>query len=156
MSVTCKDMSDSLVYSGSQYSDQDRTRAAITYLTLGNLNKVSRVVNIPQRTLYDWVKTEWWNELITKIREEKHEEINAGFTRIIEKSMSTIEEKLENQEVSARDAAWIMGVTFDKRQVLNNQPTSISGKAIDINALQEKFNEFFNAKTIEGELLETD
>ncbi len=126
------------------------------FLTFGNVTKTAEAANIPQRTLYDWTKTEWWAELITRFREEKKHELDANLSRIVNKCTQTIENKLENDEVSARDAAMIMGITFDKRQVLNNQPTSISGKSIDISALQGKFEEFLQTKTIEGERVDSD
>ena len=145
-----------ITYSGSKYSNEQRTHAALVYLTYGNLNKTSRAVNIPQRTLEDWTKTEWWRELTTKLREEKKDEFDAGFTRIIDKTIKTIENQLDSGEVKARDAATIMGITFDKRQVLNNQPTSITGKSQDISKLQAQFEEYLQAKEIDVEVLQKD
>jgi len=137
-----------LTYQGSKYTDEQRKQAAIMFMTVGNVFKTSQLCKIPARTLDDWVKTEWWAELLTILREQKKDEFNAGFTRIIEKSMQTIEKQLENEEVKARDAATIMGITFDKRQILNLQATSIVGKVIDISKLQGDFERYLAAKEI--------
>jgi len=135
-------------YNGSQYTDDQRHNAVIVFLTLGNVNKVSQAIGIPQRTLYDWTKQEWWLDLITRYREEKRQELDANFTRIVESCSQTIEKQLEIGAVSARDAATILGITFDKRQILNLQPTTISGKSIDISKLQGDFERFLAAKEI--------
>jgi len=155
MSVLAESLNN-VTYNGSQYSDEQRKHAALTYLTIGNINKTAQLTNIPQRTLYDWTKTEWWQELTTRIREEKKQEFDSNFTRIIEQCTQTIEKQLENDEVKARDAAMIMGITFDKRQVLNNQPTSISAKSHDISKLQEQFEDYLKAKEIEVEVIKQD
>ena len=143
---------DLIPSSGSKYSNELKMQAATLYLTLGNARKTAQAINIPERTLHDWIVSEWWAELSTVLRVEKSQEIDAGFTRIIQKSMACIEAQLEKDQVKARDAATIMGITFDKRQVLNNRPTSISSKAIDIKDLQSKFNDLLDARVINGEL----
>ena len=154
MSVAA-DRMPALSYTGSQYTDEQRYHAALTFLTLGNIKKVSEAVNIPQRTLYDWSKTTWWDELTTRFRAERTEEFDAGFSRIIEKSMQAIEKQLDSGEVKARDAATIMGISFDKRQILNLQPTSITVKATDISNLQAQFEQYLQAKQIEADVVHT-
>ena len=137
----------------SKYTDTEKLNAAVIYLSFGNLNKTAQATNIPQRTLYDWSKSDWWDKLCTRIRQEKRTEFDAGFTRIIDKAINHIENQLDSGNVSARDAATIMGITFDKRQVLNMQPTSIT-KSLNINDLHEQFERFMNAKTIDSELVD--
>ena len=51
---------------GSKYSDEDRRAAALSYAIHGNVQKVSRSLDIPATTLYDWRKSEWWVPPITK------------------------------------------------------------------------------------------
>jgi hypothetical protein len=155
MSVAADQMLFKALSPGSQYTNEQRIQAATTFLTLGNIQKTSEAVNIPKRTLQDWRNTEWWIELINRIRAEKKDEFDAGFTRIIEKCTKTIENQLDSGEVKARDAATIMGISFDKRQILNLQPTSITAKTTDINHLQAQFEEYLQAKTIEADVVHT-
>lgn len=137
--------------SGSRYTHQERYQAAIYYIGYGNSKKVSELTGIPRNTVLSWFKTDWWQQLVTRLCEEKQQEFNAGFSRLIEKSIDTIENQLDNQEVKAMDAAKIMGIAFDKRQILNNRPTSIQGKATSINDLQNEFERFISAKEIKLE-----
>lgn len=140
----------------SQYTHEDYHRAVVAYLTLGNLHKVAAVIDIPRRTLYGWTKTTWWAELLNHVRQEKRDEFDAGFTRLIDKTINTIEIQLDAGEVKARDAATIMGIAFDKRQILNLKPTSITAKTTDINGLQAQFEDYLKAKTIEADVIQTD
>ena len=136
------------VQNGSKYSNEDRARAVYTFISTGTLKRTALATNIPLPTLYDWNKIEWWAEIATRVHEEKHDEYNAGFSRIIEESMQVIEKQLKSGDVKARDAATILGITFDKKQILNNKPTSISGKTIDISKLQGDFERYLAAKEI--------
>lgn len=135
-------------YMGSQYTDDVRVNCAIVWLTYGNVSKTAEATGISRQTIGDWQKKDWWIDLVSKIRQEKKQEFDSGFSRIIEKSMKSIESQLDADTVSARDAATIMGITFDKRQVLNNRPTNISGKALDINKLQGEFSKFMEDRIV--------
>jgi len=137
----------------SRYTHEDRYRVVVAYLMYGNMQKVSEIVNIPKRTLQGWTHYEWWSDLITHVRAENTDEFDAGFSRIISKSMKTIEDQLDSGDVKARDAATIMGISFDKRQILNLKPTTITAKATDINHLQEQFENYLKAKTIDTEVV---
>ena len=137
--------------SGSQYTHEQKISAAIQYISIGNTTRLAQMIGMPQRTLEDWTKKEWWRELTTRIREEKKPEYDAMFSRIIETSAQVIETELKKGKVKARDAATIMGISFDKKQVLNNQPTSISSSigSKELDALRELF-EAQAGRTIEG------
>ena len=130
-----------LVHAGSEYSDEDRRAAALTYAIHGNIQKVSRSLNIPATTLYDWRESEWWESVSIEVRSEKEDEIVAGLGRIAEKAISETEDRLENGDVyvaqgkvtrapvKAKDAVLIGAVAIDKRQLLLNKPTNISGNS---------------------------
>lgn len=140
---------------GSKYSNQDRAQAVYAYVATGTLKRTSVATGIPVPTLQDWRRKTWWAELITRVHEEKKDEYNSGFSRIIEKSMQVIEKQLEDGEVKARDAATILGITFDKKQILNLKPTTITAKSIDISKLQSQFEDYLKAKTIDADVVHT-
>lgn len=133
---------------GSRYTYQERYQAAVYYLVYGNSKKVSQLTGISISTLCTWFQSTWWQQLTDKLKIEKRAQFQAGFTRLIDKSIDEIEKQLDNQEVKALDAAKIMGIAFDKRQLLNHEPTSIQGKSSTINDLQHEFERFINAKDI--------
>lgn len=141
---------------GSQYSNQDKFKAALFYTLYGNIRRVSELLSVPERTIYDWYKSEWWEKLTKIIREENKTELNANYSRLLDKTIQHIEKQIDNQEVKALDLAKIHGIMFDKRQILNNMPTSISGKTKEISDLAAEFNRFVQAKTIDVKITETE
>ena len=88
---------------------------------------------------------------------------------MIDKAGQVIEDKLENGDpivfqgelmtdkkpVSAKDAAWIYGVLFDKQRLNRNEPTSISNNVSsdELNKLKAQFEQL-SGKTIPGERLD--
>jgi hypothetical protein len=139
---------------GSRYNYQDRYQAAVYMVIYGNTKKVAELTGIPRNTLLCWLKYEWWEKLINKLHEERSQEFKAAFSRLIDKSIKEIEKQLDNQEVKALDAAKIMGIAFDKRQIMNNLPTSIQGKSVQISDLAAEFERFTNAKQINQDEIE--
>lgn len=142
---------------GSQYSDEQRREAASHYVLLGNAVKVAELTNIPHRTINDWRQKEWWHELTASIRLEKSDEIDASITRILDASTEQLLDRIEHgDEVSldkegqplklamkGRDLATVFGITFDKRQIIRNLPTSIKAESTDtrLNQLADKVRE---------------
>ena len=137
-----------MITSGSKYDYQTRYNAVVNYIAYGNMRRVAEITGIPQDTIYGWSRKEWWDKLVTKLKDEKSSEFDAGFGRLIEKSIKVIENQLDTDQVKAMDAAKIAGIAFDKRQILNNRPTHISGKSQDISKLQAEFDRYLSAKEI--------
>ena len=153
--------------STSQYTDEQRREAIANYVVLGNVKRVSEIVDIPRDTLYGWVKSDWGLELITTIQNEKTEQLDANLTRMLEKAGETIEDRLMygdsvvdrdgqlmRKPVSMRDTGTVFGIMFDKQRLLRNQATSIStnSSALDNIAAQlEKLAKAEKGKLIEGE-----
>ena len=81
------------------YTDSDHRAAVIEYLIKGNQAAVSRSLDIPEPTLCEWRKSDWWVELTEEFRSEKKEQIEAEFTRIIEKANAETIDRLENGDV---------------------------------------------------------
>lgn len=155
---------------GSQYSNDERREAAANYVVMGNLSRVSRAVNIPRRTLFDWANSDWWQDLVQQIRHEKKDELDAEMSNAIHRAVQRTTERLESGDayiakdgevaykpVSGRDAATITGILFDKRQLLRNQATSIKTESTDARLadLASKVRELQGGTTtIEGEVVE--
>ena len=128
------------VTGGSRYTDDKRREAAATYLVLGNLRATAKQCRVNERTLSDWVKSEWWDSLLQTLHHEKGVELDAKLSEVIDKALWNLKDRLDNGDVkiradgttqrvpvSAKDCAIIAAVGFDKRQILRNQPTSITG-----------------------------
>lgn len=159
--------SEALIKPGTSYSAETMREAAGYYVVTGSITKTSELTGIPKSTIGTWkANNAKWLELVEQVRNEKQEEIDAGYTRIIHKGIQVVEDRLENGEVTfdkdgneiktpvkMRDAAWTMAVTFDKRQILRNMPTSISNNSnLDVLAKKlEQLDKQLNAKVINHE-----
>ena len=122
---------------GSKYSDDQRMQAAVLYAVHGVGSIVSREMNIPETTISNWRKQDWWDTAIAEVRSEKQDYYIAKYGELIEEGTRVALEKLP--EASARDAMIIAATANDKMRLALNQPTSISGKAEGMGELMAKF-----------------
>lgn len=116
---------------GSLHSDAERVAAVTSWLVLGSVRRVSEATGIPVRTLQEWQHTEWWAPLIAQVRAERGAELDASLSRIIDLAMAAVADRLQHGDavvtkdgsiirkpISGRDAAVILGIAADKRQLL--------------------------------------
>ena len=129
-----------LTRAGSHYTDEQKREAIAHYALLGNVRKVGELTNIPAATIYHWRDhADWWEPLLSEIRKEKQDEIDAKLGVVIDKAIGTVSDRLENgqkrrdskgnwytEPVSMRDAMWTGAVAFDKQRILRNLPTTIT------------------------------
>jgi len=136
------------------YSKEEKQQVVVLFLILASMKKVSEQTGIPETTLSTWKQKEWWDSMLLKIRDEKQDELDARLSNIIDKAGEEIEERLDKgdqvvfsngkklrRKVSARDLSLVAGTMFDKRQILRNQPTSISS-SVDNKKLEQLRAEF--------------
>jgi len=129
---------------GSKYTDEDRRQVAIEYLITGNMKKVSKRTGIPETTLSDWKRTEWWEGLVGEIRTEKAEELDAHLTKLIDSAFDQAQDRVDNGDfrvakdgtlirvpMGGRDLVIAGATVYDKQRLHRNQPTAIRS---DINS----------------------
>lgn len=112
------------------YSDSQKLEVVQAYLALGgNTSAVSKTLGINVYTIYAWMRTDWWKELIDQIKKQENLTLSTTLKRIIDNSLTVIEERLEkgdyiyNQKtgvlsrkpVSMKDAAKLTTDLIDKR-----------------------------------------
>ena len=128
-----------LVPTGSKYTDDQRMQAAMVYAIKGTTTAVERELGIPNQTISDWRRHEWWNEAVSRLREEKQDLYIAKYGELIEEGTRIALEKLP--EASARDAMIIAATANDKLRLALNQPTSITSTSSTMQALMDQFRE---------------
>lgn len=152
----------------SPYSQEQIAQAALAYVIEGRCTKVEELTGIPERTVNLWTHQEWWPALIDQARMAKQDEVDAGLQRMQDKAISASIERLENGDwimgkdgqlirkpVSAKDAAVVAAVAFDKQRIIRNLPTSITASGGDsrLNAMAERLKEIERkqeAKVVQG------
>ena len=121
------------------YPDEKRIEVASLYACTGNIDTCADLSKVASGTIRNWIKTPWFKFLLEEIRQENNEKLDAKFTQIIDKSQDLIIDRLENGDyvitkfgqqirkpINAKDLSIVGAVTFDKRQIARNKPTSIS------------------------------
>lgn len=134
-----------LVGQGSKYTDDQRREAAVQYAIEGSLRSVERSLNIPNQTLNDWRKSEWWDSIVVQVRAENQDKHIARYHELTSESLDLALEgirELDGKSLKAGDikALVVTGATAtDKARLLMNQPTSISAKAEGMTELAAQF-----------------
>jgi len=127
-----------MVGSGSKYTDEQRTQAAIQYAIEGNLKKIEREQGIPNTTLSHWrLHSDWWDEAVARVRAEKADEHIAQYLQTVSVAQEITLAKLP--EASAAQAHLIACQATDKAQLLMGLPTSIRGDSSTVQALADEF-----------------
>jgi len=139
----------------SKYSDEDRRRVAIEYHIHGTQTRVAKITGIPQTTIADWIKTEWFEEQSKAIEAQTEKKIFAKNQKIIDASQDELLDRVLNGDsklvktkkviehddgssevvedyelkrvpMPGRDLNITSGTVQDKRRTQLNLPTSIS------------------------------
>ena len=132
----------SLTKQGSKYSDEDRRRVVVEYFITGSMSKVAKSTGIPRRTLNDWKKTDWWDEVVATVRHEKGEELDANLTKLIDSAFDQAQDRVDNGDfrvakdgtlirvpMGGRDLVIAGATVYDKQRLHRNEPTSISSNS---------------------------
>lgn len=146
------------------WKEAKKIEAVTTYLSIGNLAETGRLLEIPYKTLEGWRYSDWWKELTAKIQAEGDQELDAKTSKIVDKALDQIMDRLENGDhiydqktgrirrapVKLRELNATFNTLLDKRQLLRNKPTKIVEQQNTATQLQNLANEFakFVQKTV--------
>lgn len=124
---------------GKQWSIEDRKSAVKVWFSTGSLYESAKQTGIPRRTMQDWVNTVWWVEETDRLILEYRRKFLGKSTGMLDTILDVIKDRMEKGDevvtkngelvrrgISARDATWVLGVLFDKKNILMGEPTSIS------------------------------
>ena len=122
---------------GSKYSDDQWREAAVLFAVKGTAAVVSRELSIPEATLSNWRRTEWWETIVDEVRRQNEELARARYAELVDKATAQALERLP--EASAKDACTIAAISTDKLRVLQNLPTRITATTDSLEKLARQF-----------------
>jgi hypothetical protein len=126
------------------------------YVNVGNIAATARRFNTTVYEIKKLMGTPWWQEEAARIRSDSRVKIDAGFTRVVEKGIQLLEDRLEHGDISrikempdgrkivtrtavkAVDIARIVDMAFMKRQLVRNEPTVVAGDTQAMSVLAQK------------------
>lgn len=138
------------------YSDKKKIETVTTYLALGKLPMVSAVVDVPVSTIRQWKLQPWWMEMTNQIQTESDQELDSKLTKIVERSLDAVNDRIENGEfifdpksgtvkrtpVKLRDVSRVAVDLLDKRDILRGRPVKEKQAQQSIDLLQKLANQF--------------
>ena len=138
----------------SPYSPADRRRAAAAVVAFGNSKAAGRAVGIPASTLREWRQNdEGFQRLCTELEVEHGEKLRAEIVEILGLASAELRDRLLNGDegfhpktgervrtrLKGRDLAVVLGISFDKLRLIENQPTRITAQVPDLAELAQSF-----------------
>lgn len=122
------------------WPEKKKIEVVTAWMTLGSVPQASALTGVPMNTIRHWRKMPWWKEMEQQIKDEDNQELDAKFSKIIKKTIDTIEDRIENGNfqfdpktgrvmripVNLRDTHRVLSDLVDKRKVIRNEPTTVS------------------------------
>ena len=147
------------------WPEEMRIEVVALFATVGNARRVSEITGVPEGTIRAWKTQEWWTEMMHRVRDDEAEEVDCKFTKIVNKALDEISDRLENGDmvynartgetarvkVKAKDAAIVAAISVDKRELLRGNVTARVEKVDTTNRLSdlaEQFAKFAAARNI--------
>jgi transposase-like protein len=82
-----------------RWSDKQKLEAVNSFLLLGNISLVSRILGIPRITLQVWKASNWWKELVDEIKLQDRIELSNKMKKIVNAAHAVVEDRLLNGDV---------------------------------------------------------
>jgi transposase-like protein len=129
------------------YTDADKRQAVIEYWVTGTIRGAAKALGMPHETLAEWRRKEWWHDMTQEVRDDVEDRIEADLVEILTLSTTRVKDGLREGDEklvwdkekqkhvkikvlpTAKEAAVITGISFDKRRLSMNMPTSISAQS---------------------------
>lgn len=135
---------------GGTFSAEERLHVLNTWFIKGRSPiETKKYTGIALDTLYDWMKSDWWRDSLRAVKQEKQEQLDGGYTKILEQTLGVQSDRLENGDakivrktiiseegvredsfevmrypMKGKDAAVIGSIAYQNRALLRGDPTS--------------------------------
>jgi hypothetical protein len=151
-----------------RWSDKQKLEAVQSWLVLGNLSLVGRILGIPRITLATWKASAWWKEAVDDIKLQEKIELSNKMKKIVEAAHLVVEDRLVNGDAVVTKTGQIIRKPVNMRDAhrvavdLQNQRDAVDkaskepgledeGSTDRLEQLANKFAEFAT-KSIEKSL----
>ena len=137
------------------YTNEERKAFALAYAVTGNVKEIAEKLQLPERTLYGWVKADWWPRYLEEAKREHAELIEAGLSSLLTIAIEQLKDRIINGDcvldrkgnpvripVRARDLGSIVSDSIDKLRLLQNKPSKVTAEVrFDATKLERNFAE---------------
>jgi hypothetical protein len=142
---------------GSPWTKDDVIKAAKGYMATGTWAQAARITGIPVESIKSWGKKDYWPILLEELNYLKNIETDRQLSQLMEKALEESMDRLVNGDhvvvkgeihrkpVTARDAALIAAIAYDKRALHRGDPTKIEEKNFSVDERLIELKETFDA-----------
>lgn len=82
-----------------RYTWEKKYSVVAIYLQNGSLRDTEAKTDVPATTIENWRKSEWWPNLVNQIKQASVAQLDNKLTRLVNKSLGVIEDRLDNGEL---------------------------------------------------------
>ena len=151
-----------------RWSDAQKLEAVQSWLVLGNMSLVARILGIPRITLQTWRASAWWKEAVDDIKVQEKIELSNKMKKIVEAAHTVVEDRLVNGDVvinpktgefsrkpvNMRDAHRVAVDLQNQREAVEKATLGVVENEENTDKLEQLANKFaeFATKSIEKSL----
>lgn len=123
----------------SDYTMEIKDKAIMVYIVSGSMQKVSKILDIPYRTLQQWTTTDWFKERYAELKKRYNTQTDAKYTALLQQTSKQLEQRLIKGDpvvlrsgdivykpVSAKELASISEQIYRILALLRGEPTQIT------------------------------
>lgn len=143
----------------STYTIEQKEEAAwVCAVMLGSIKATAKHCEIPEQTVRNWSKTQWWKQAINEARSRHQSYLDGKFTYLIDKASKEISDRLEHgdevvtakgevlrKKVTMRDAGDVLQKLMQQRHLMRGEPTARTERR-EVEVIEDKLAEFAKAK----------
>lgn len=119
------------------YPESVKDDVVLQYYKLGTLKAAAEAVGVNYQTVKAWVKHDWWQDKLNKVKTEADKQFDRKLSKIIDMASDAIEDRIQNGDVRVlKDGkevrvpanliqlGTILGISFDKRAAIRKTPVT--------------------------------
>lgn len=111
---------------GKKYPDEIKEKAYLMYATCGNIEEVSRALNVPASTLSGWLKAKARDspDEFEELRNKKKRDFIERSSELIDLAFDKLQDKLSgDDDIPVNHLTTVIGTLYDKRALAKGENT---------------------------------
>lgn len=153
-----------------RWSDTQKIEALQTFLLLGGVRAAAHALKIPEVTIRNWQRQEWWQEMLKDISTQDNLAVSNKLKKIIDKSLDLTMDRLEKGDfiydqktgqmkrkpVALRDIHRVAMDTTDRRLKLQTNEQTVVHEENVMSKLEKLASQFAQFATTKAPINVTD
>lgn len=143
----------------STHPESVKDDVVLQYYKLGTLKAAAEAVGVNYQTVKAWVKHDWWQDKLNKVKTEADKQFDRKLSKIIDLASDAIEDRIQNGDVRVlKDGTevrvpanliqlgTILGISFDKRAAIRKTPVTDQSPTDILAQLAQRLEKLVDSK----------